>query len=81
MNIKKTVLKDLVYFSRNFFMNVKLKKHQRQHQMAPTNREGANLRIYGSSASLLEEGSSKIYSNRPSATRSEVSPPLHTLLS
>ena len=66
VDIKKTLIKDFVYFSRNFFISIQLIitksmnfcgnpiKHQRQPQMAKTIKfRRANLRIYSSSGGLF----------------------------
>ena len=65
----KTLIKDLVYFSRKFFMNIKSMtikstnfcgisfKRQKQHEMAKINElREASSRIYGSSGGVFEGG-------------------------
>ena len=65
----KTLIKDLVYFSRKFFMNIKSMtirstnfcgnsfKRQKQHEMAKTNKSReASSGIYGSSGGVFEGG-------------------------
>ena len=47
--MKKTLIKDLVYFRRNFFINIKM-------VITKSTNRGGNSRICGSSGGSFEEG-------------------------